>query len=222
MDAKAIGENVKNYRKLRGMTQTILAQKTHMTQQNIVRIEKGKVLPPLDTLEALASALDVTMPDLYCDERNYTLSIDFTPYYRNRMEYESEQVKEVMKRALMECNDKMTVILRITKSEMDSYKFLNADKKDPVKFWCVLDEYGAKFALDTPADYVWCLRKLEECNGDRAQVSTAWIQKRIETYKLACSTGLPHNINTPWLACKDYLHYLYLIGLISTIPDIPF
>lgn len=215
MDAKSIGENVKFYRKFRGLTQATLAKRTHMTQQNVGRIEKGKIMPPIDTLEALASALDVALPDLYCDEKYYDLNIDFTPYYKARMEHESSQVKEVMKRALIECNDKMTVILRLSKSEMESYKILDAGKKDPVKFWLALEEYGVKFALDTPADYVWCLDKLEEFNGDKKQVSKAWCEKIIKTWGLACTTGLPHNINNPWLCRKDYLQYLSLIGLPS-------
>ena len=217
MNAKAIGENVKFYRKLRGLTQTTLAKKAHMTQQNVGRIEKGKIMPPIDTLEALSSALDVALPDLYCDEKHYDLYIDFTPYYKARMERESNQIKEVMKRALIDCNNKMTVILRLSKNEMDSYKTLNADKKDAVKFWSVLDEYGVKFALDTPADYVWCINKLKEFNGDKEQVSKAWIDKMFKTWGLTCSSGMPHNINNPWLSHKDYLHYLSLIGFTSTI-----
>ena len=133
------------------------------------------------------------------------------------MERESNQIKEVMKRALIDCNNKMTVILRLSKNEMDSYKTLNADKKDAVKFWSVLDEYGVKFALDTPADYVWCINKLKEFNGDKEQVSKAWIDKMFKTWGLTCSSGMPHNINNPWLSHKDYLHYLSLIGFTSTI-----
>lgn len=58
MNAKVIGENVTFYRKLRGLTQTTLGEKAYMTQQNVGRIEKGEVMPPLDTLERLSFALD--------------------------------------------------------------------------------------------------------------------------------------------------------------------
>ena len=213
MNAKVIGENVAFYRKLRGLTQTTLGEKAYMTQQNVGRIEKGEVMPPIDTLERLSFALDVALPDLYCDEKLYDLSIDFTPYYQSRMERESNPVKKVMKRALMECNNKMIVILKLSKSEMDSYKTLSVDKKDAVRFWAVLDEHGVKLALDTPSDYVWCLRKLEEY-GNKKQVSKAWHEKLFKTWGSTCTNGMPHNVNNPWLCREDYFHYLSLIGLL--------
>ena len=105
MDTKAIGENVKFYRRLWKLTQRELAKKTHMTQQNVVLIEKGSTMPPPDTLEALSDALDVPLPDLYCDGESYHISFDFTPYYVDRMSHEAEEVQEVMRQALKECNN---------------------------------------------------------------------------------------------------------------------
>ena len=219
MERKSIAENVRFYRELRGLTQKSLGEKAYTTQKNISKIELEKSDPPLETLDRLATALNVPLPDLYCDGKYYDLPVDFTPYYKVRMKRETKEVQDVMQRALNECNQKMIVILRLTRSEMDSFKILNGDKKDAVKFWSVLDEYGVKCALDTPADYVWCLNTLDDYNGDRDKLGKAWADKMLKTWGLTFTTGLPHNVNNPWLCRKDRLHYLSLLGLISSVPS---
>ena len=220
LDSRIIGENVRFYRKERKLTQTELGNKAAMTQQGIGAIEKGKNMPPLDTLEALANSLDVSMSDLFYDA-NITndLPIDFTPYYKARMDKESEEVQQIMYRALEACNNKMIVVLRLSKNEMDMYKIWNGDKKDAVRFWYFLDEYGVKTALDTPSDYAWCINKLRESNGNIKQVQKAWVSKLFKKYGLTYTIGMPHNVNTPWLCSKDYLYYLTLIGFIPIEND---
>ncbi len=216
MKIKAIGDNVKFYREQKGFTQTELGNKTFITQQGVNRIEHHESVPRIETLEAFAKALDVSLSDL-CYDANETndFGLDFTQHYIMRMESETKDVKAIMNRALEECNGKMIVVLRLSRSEQDMYKIWNGDKKDAVRFWEFIDEYGFKNALNTPADYDWCLKKLEEFEGDKEQVTKAWIDKLIKRYGLRCTVGFPHNVNAPWLCSKDSLQFLSLIGFTS-------
>lgn len=71
MNPNTLGQNIKFYRKLKNMTQTDIANKIYMTQQNIAQIENGKVMPPLDTIEHLADTLGISILDLMNDETEY-------------------------------------------------------------------------------------------------------------------------------------------------------
>lgn len=60
---QAIGQNIKQYRKGK-MTQQELADKIGKTESSIRKYEKGIVTIPLNVLEQIASALDVSVSDL--------------------------------------------------------------------------------------------------------------------------------------------------------------
>jgi DNA-binding XRE family transcriptional regulator len=62
--AKRIGHRVKSGRLALGMTQAQLAELTGMTEGNISRLESGKHLPSLGTLEKVASALGLSLASL--------------------------------------------------------------------------------------------------------------------------------------------------------------
>ena len=55
-----VGEKIKQIRKEKGMTQKQLGEKLNITQQQIAQYENGKLNPKLDTLERIASALEVS------------------------------------------------------------------------------------------------------------------------------------------------------------------
>ncbi len=211
MNIKEIGNNVKLYRIRKGISQSTLAKKVYVTQQYISRIENGEACPSLEVLETISSVLNVSLLDLCCDERCYDVNIDFTEHYRARMEEEDNQVREVMEQALKSCANKMVVILRLSKSEFEVYNSLPIAKSHPVRFWSILDENGVQFALDTPGNYVWCLNKLKEFDGDKKRVCRVFVKKMIETYGTSITMGLPHNINSPWLCPDDRFEYLSLV-----------
>ncbi|HFI0496124.1 TPA: S24 family peptidase [Streptococcus suis] len=60
-----IGQKIKDFRKLAGMTQTDLAQRLETTKQTISRYEKGDRKPGQDTLFDLADVFGVSIDDLF-------------------------------------------------------------------------------------------------------------------------------------------------------------
>lgn len=61
---KTFGENLKNERKLCGYTQTQLAEKLGIKQQQLSEWERNKVEPTLYNILAIIRALDITFEDL--------------------------------------------------------------------------------------------------------------------------------------------------------------
>lgn len=64
MKTKSISENLIYQRKLKGLTQEDLSDKTTVGVRTIQRIEKGDVQPHLQTVKLLAVGLDVEVDDL--------------------------------------------------------------------------------------------------------------------------------------------------------------
>ncbi|MBL4655960.1 MAG: helix-turn-helix domain-containing protein [Bacteroidia bacterium] len=61
MDKNFISEKIIYYRKLKGLTQEELAEKTELSTRTIQRIESGEVDPRLYTLKSIADVLEVSM-----------------------------------------------------------------------------------------------------------------------------------------------------------------
>lgn len=61
---KSFGENLKNERKLCGLTQTQLADRLGIKQQQLSEWERDKVEPTLYNILAIIRALDTTFDDL--------------------------------------------------------------------------------------------------------------------------------------------------------------
>lgn len=78
-----VGAKVKAARLKRGLTQERLGELVEKTAESISNIERGHVLPPLDTLQSLAQHLDVAMSFFFEDMEERT-----RPTTRNRMELE--------------------------------------------------------------------------------------------------------------------------------------
>lgn len=83
MDMKQhVGAKVRAARAKRGLTQERLGELIDKTAESVSNIERGHVLPPLDTLRRIADCLDVPMTFFFegmDDER---------PIARNRLELE--------------------------------------------------------------------------------------------------------------------------------------
>lgn len=64
MDAKTLGAFVARRRGEKGMTQAELAERLNVTDKAVSRWERGIGLPDINTIEPLASVLDVSLPEL--------------------------------------------------------------------------------------------------------------------------------------------------------------
>lgn len=62
---KLIGERIGKLRKARGFTQSKLAEQIGLDNSHLSRLETGKHYPSLDSLEAMAKALDVELREFF-------------------------------------------------------------------------------------------------------------------------------------------------------------
>ena len=60
-----IGENIRKYRKSKGLTQTQLAEKMDTTQYVLTNYERGVNNPPAAKMPEIAKVLDVSLDELY-------------------------------------------------------------------------------------------------------------------------------------------------------------
>jgi transcriptional regulator with XRE-family HTH domain len=60
----SIGANIKRFRKLRGLTQERLAEKANISRSYLADVERDRYNPSVDTLKAIAEALDVSVDDI--------------------------------------------------------------------------------------------------------------------------------------------------------------
>lgn len=61
MLSKSIGTNIKQFRTQKGLSQDVLAEKLFVTRQTISNYETGKSYPDIDTLQKIATELDVEL-----------------------------------------------------------------------------------------------------------------------------------------------------------------
>ncbi len=61
---KKLGEKIKYYREKRGLSQKELATRTFMTVSKLNEIENGTIVYQFWTLQKIAKALDVDLPEL--------------------------------------------------------------------------------------------------------------------------------------------------------------
>lgn len=71
-----IGKNLKNMRKINGLSQVELAEKTGLRQSTISCIEKGTNKPAIETIMLLASAMDCSVSEIIGDSRKPEISIN--------------------------------------------------------------------------------------------------------------------------------------------------
>ena len=92
-------KNLKYYRLLRGMTKKELAANANVTPMAITNYEKGERMPNMDTLKALAAALNVRVSD-FLTVRNENIVFDHCEFRKNtylsafRQEFIRESVEE--------------------------------------------------------------------------------------------------------------------------------
>ena len=77
MDIKAIGEKIKQYRKLKGLTQEELAEMVGCNPSHISNIENNYTKASLNTLLAIANSLNTSIDSLLLDQyNNQSLALD--------------------------------------------------------------------------------------------------------------------------------------------------
>ena len=59
-----LGENIRNLRTARGMTQSDLADRLHVVRQTVSKWEKGLSVPDAEMLEKMAELFDVSVSEL--------------------------------------------------------------------------------------------------------------------------------------------------------------
>ena len=59
-----VGENIRKFRKQKGLTQEKLAEESRIDPKSIIQIENGKRNPTLKTLRRIAIALEIKPPEL--------------------------------------------------------------------------------------------------------------------------------------------------------------
>jgi transcriptional regulator with XRE-family HTH domain len=62
---KLLAKNIKKYRKIRGFSQEILAEKAGTSTTHIGMVEIGKKFPSVNMLERIAFALGIDTPELF-------------------------------------------------------------------------------------------------------------------------------------------------------------
>lgn len=63
--AKSFGKRIKGLRSDQGLSQAALADRAGVSEEWVRRIERGDGAPSFDTIEAIASSLNVTAGDLF-------------------------------------------------------------------------------------------------------------------------------------------------------------
>ena len=61
--------HIARLRRIRGLNQSELADMVNVSQAHISRLENGDEGPPLSLFREIATALKVSLPDLFADER---------------------------------------------------------------------------------------------------------------------------------------------------------
>ena len=60
-----VGENIRKYRKMNGISQKHLASKVEVSVQGLLKIEKGIVSPRMVTVEKIVGVLGITPDQLF-------------------------------------------------------------------------------------------------------------------------------------------------------------
>ena len=87
---KLLGVRIKELRKTRGLSQEQLSGKIDIDPKHLSRLEVGRSLPSLDTLEKLANALQVDLRDFF----------EFAHEAKN-----TKELKEIINNLLKEVDD---------------------------------------------------------------------------------------------------------------------
>lgn len=86
-----IAENVRYYRIKSGMKREELANKAHIVYACLMKIERGKTLPRLDTLDCLAQALDLQTAQLLVPHTEPSLELSGNQCLKKFIQFSEEE-----------------------------------------------------------------------------------------------------------------------------------
>ncbi|GIM44456.1 hypothetical protein DNHGIG_00050 [Collibacillus ludicampi] len=75
----SLGENIKFYRKQRGLTQSELATQANMSRSYIADVERDRYNPSVDTLKAISEALNIPVSYLLDGPETTTAKQNYLP-----------------------------------------------------------------------------------------------------------------------------------------------
>lgn len=128
-----VGENIRKYRKDKGMTLEELSEKAHIPAISIGRYERGERTPSINTLIDISKALDVTYTDLIegKEHKGLKVTVKLT---------EIDIVKNIIRMLKQVALDE-----RIDKNIRDEYL---ADLSEQIGFDIVINDKPTDFKLD--------------------------------------------------------------------------
>ncbi len=96
---KRFGDNIRQLRLSRGLTQEGLAEKSDLSVDAVRRIEWGTISPSLDTLSKLAVGLDISLGTLFetFEKRKRNDVAELTDFLANRSTKETRLVSRLVK-----------------------------------------------------------------------------------------------------------------------------
>lgn len=112
-----VGENIKFFRKQKGLTQKELGEIIHMSPNSIQRYELGHRDPQNKTLEEIAKALGVSMADLLGIENSFAKITKENQVKRREYTktYTTDELKELEKDSfLIKCSEKEKALKLLT------------------------------------------------------------------------------------------------------------
>lgn len=89
MDYEKLGDNIHNYREMRGFIQEKLAELSNISDKHLSKIERGKINIKVDTLVNIASVLSVSVDKLLSDTSPYA-----KPDYISQITYHISKLSE--------------------------------------------------------------------------------------------------------------------------------
>ncbi len=102
MKKELLGKNIKVARHTRGLTQAAVAAMVGKSVETISNIERGNILPGLDTLVALANALEVSPASLLDGlgeadaDRTHETEVRLAPLVRAAVDLDDNALRQVI------------------------------------------------------------------------------------------------------------------------------
>lgn len=109
MDLTSIGKNIRKHRKIQGLRQEDVAEKTGISTNYYGVIERGEKLPALDTFVAILNALDISADQVLSD----VLKVSYTA----RNSALDEKMKELPESERARIYDVLDVMIRHAEKE---------------------------------------------------------------------------------------------------------
>ncbi|HEM3702213.1 TPA: LexA family transcriptional regulator [Streptococcus suis] len=139
-----IGQKIKDFRKLAGMTQTDLAQRLETTKQTISRYEKGDRKPGQDTLFELTDIFKVSIDDFFPPTTPTTAPNSLIEQISDKVVQLTEKGKKDVLRFTSELLEREEADRIIQEEPIFKVYFRSAAKAGPKGYG--YDDYDADFA----------------------------------------------------------------------------